>query len=114
MELQRATTAETGKEARHGTMFTSYSPGCKVELTVEYDASLNRLRLATRNGDCVWLSDWLEVSNQLRTEDMVQLIREGLRLWPLRIGSLLRGQKTTLTPLELAAWTIKTFEHCLA
>lgn len=114
MERQLGSTAAMGIEAQGGTTFTCYSQGCKAELTVEYDASLSQLRLRTRNGACVWSSDWLALSSQLPTGGTEQLIRAALRRWPLRIGSLLRGQKSTLTPLELAVWSIATFEDLLA
>lgn len=114
MERERLATAAMGREVQAGTMYTCYSPGCKAELTVDYDASSSQLRLHTRNGDCVWSSGWLALSSQLPMEGMEQLIQAALRRWPQRIGSLLRGQKNTLTPLELAVWSIATFEDLLA
>lgn len=114
MAAQQQQTAAMESEDQVGTTFTAYSSGCKHRLTIEYVSSSNRLRLAIQSGDSEWSSEWLECHSQLPTTATVQLIQEGLKLWPLLASRRSGVQESSLRPLELAAMTYNCFEACLA
>lgn len=114
MEQQRERIQETAKEGQAGTMSIARSYTPTAELTVVFDLSSNRLRLHILSGEYEWSSGWLDTDSLWGTRDMVQLIQEEAKLWPLRVGLHLRGRMTTLTPLELSTRTIAQFEYLLA
>lgn len=114
MEQQRELTPVMASEDLAGTTFTTYSAALKLGLMAVYDPSSKRLGLHIRSGESEWQSEWLECENQLGSADTVAHIQEAVRLWLLLSGLPSRGQRSTLTPLELAVRTIAQFEHVLA
>lgn len=107
-------TVEMVKEAPAGTTYSFSYGKSSYSLTVEQGSVWNLLRLSTTSGEYEYMSDWLELSPLLASQDMAPLLQEGARLFLARASLHSQGRGTVWKPLDIALALHQSFEHLLA